>query len=314
MAACWPVSRARAAGRGRRPVLAAERRLTETSTSCWRCRAAGEIERVLALERFAHAFVARTRRLTRARGGRPRGHGDLRAEHVLLEGRVQVVDCIEFDRGLRELDVADDLAFLVMDLVASGGERFDEAGARVPGRRRRPGRGPADRVLRRLPRAGTRQGRAAARRPASGLEREHGQQSAPRGICSRWPSVSWRATTAVVDRRLRRCRHREVHSPGRSPSARALPHLSSDMTRKRLAGIGVRSGRPAAYSADFNCGPTPSSVGARGGLAANGGAIVDATFRHRADRQAFAAAFAGAAARAVRGVPRAGAVLAERAA
>ena len=32
--------------------------------------------------------------------------------------RLGVVDCVEFDPGLRTLDVADDLAFLVMDLCA----------------------------------------------------------------------------------------------------------------------------------------------------------------------------------------------------
>jgi uncharacterized protein len=41
--------------------------------------------------------------------------------------RVQVVDCVEFDRSLRELDVSDDLAFLVFDLAARGGERFGES-------------------------------------------------------------------------------------------------------------------------------------------------------------------------------------------
>ena len=64
----------------------------------------------------------------RARRGLVRKvHGDLRTEHVLLDETLEVVDCIEFDRGLRELDVADDLAFLVMDPVARGGERFAQA-------------------------------------------------------------------------------------------------------------------------------------------------------------------------------------------
>ena len=37
---------------------------------------------------------------------------------------LQIVDGVEFDRRLRELDVADDVAFLVFDLTAQGGERF----------------------------------------------------------------------------------------------------------------------------------------------------------------------------------------------
>ena len=40
------------------------------------------------------------------RAGRVRdGHGDLRAEHVLLEHGVEIVDCLEFDPALRVIDV-----------------------------------------------------------------------------------------------------------------------------------------------------------------------------------------------------------------
>ena len=45
------------------------------------------------------------------------GHGDLRAEHVVLEHGIEIVDCVEFDAALREQDVALDLAFLVMDVM-----------------------------------------------------------------------------------------------------------------------------------------------------------------------------------------------------
>ena len=49
-------------------------------------------------------------------------HADLRAEHVILRPELSVVDCVEFALDLRTLDVADDLAFLVMDLAAHGAE------------------------------------------------------------------------------------------------------------------------------------------------------------------------------------------------
>jgi hypothetical protein len=63
----------------------------------------------------------------RARSGLVRdGHGDLRAEHVLLEHGIEVVDCVEFDPALREIDVGFDVAFLAMDLW-----RRDERLARV---------------------------------------------------------------------------------------------------------------------------------------------------------------------------------------
>ena len=91
---------------------------------------------------------------------------------MLVGERVQIVDCVEFDRALRELDVADDLAFLVFDLAAHGGERFGallvqayrDAGGD-------PGAGLADRLLRRLPRARARQGRARAGRQLPAGER-----------------------------------------------------------------------------------------------------------------------------------------------
>ncbi len=57
----------------------------------------------------------------RARSGRVRdGHGDLRMEHVYLEGPVQVIDCVEFSKRYRASDTALDLAFLVMDMAANG--------------------------------------------------------------------------------------------------------------------------------------------------------------------------------------------------
>ncbi len=112
------------------PVLAAERRFDRNLQELLAdVEQSGEIERVLGLERFAHAFVtahAQTFTARASRGQVREGHGDLRAEHVLLGDRVRIVDCVEFDPGLRELDVADDLAFLVFDLSALGGERFGQ--------------------------------------------------------------------------------------------------------------------------------------------------------------------------------------------
>ncbi|HEX6882843.1 MAG TPA: AAA family ATPase [Planctomycetota bacterium] len=72
----------------------------------------------------ARGFLARERELLLARvaGGRIReGHGDLHAENIcqLPQGFV-VYDRIEFNRRLRCLDVASDVAFLVMDLDARG--------------------------------------------------------------------------------------------------------------------------------------------------------------------------------------------------
>src|ERR1035437_8451351 len=84
-------------------------------------------QRIRALDRTMSALVGAREAMFDARcaDGRTREcHGDLRAEHVVLGSPVRVVDCVEFDLGLRTLDVADDLAFLVMDLTRLGGERY----------------------------------------------------------------------------------------------------------------------------------------------------------------------------------------------
>lgn len=49
------------------------------------------------------------------------GHGDLRPEHVCLTDPPVIFDCLEFDRSLRLLDPADELAFLAMECEWLGG-------------------------------------------------------------------------------------------------------------------------------------------------------------------------------------------------
>jgi aminoglycoside phosphotransferase family enzyme/predicted kinase len=64
------------------------------------------------------AFLAR-----RTDGRVVDGHGDLHLDHVFFEsGRPDpiAIDCIEFDDALRQVDVAADLAFLLMDLAYRG--------------------------------------------------------------------------------------------------------------------------------------------------------------------------------------------------
>ena len=285
------------------PALAVERRMTENFHELLAiAEQRAEIEWVLALERFAHAFVVAHAHMldARARGGLVREvHGDLRAEHVLLEETVQVVDCIEFDRGLREIDTADDLAFLVMDLVASGAERF--ARMLVRAYRHAGGDPGEDRLIafyaayRALVRAKVALLRA-AQHPASSSE--HGRESAAaRNLLALAERFAWQARLPLV---VVIC---GVPAAGKSHLAQALaevsrlPHLSSDVTRKRLAGIGSqkRAG-DRIYSTDLNR-MTYAELGRRaaGTAAACGGALVDATFRHRADREAFADAFGAAA-------------------
>jgi aminoglycoside phosphotransferase family enzyme len=48
------------------------------------------------------------------------GHGDLRPEHICLEARPQIIDCLEFSRELRLLDPADELSFLALECERLG--------------------------------------------------------------------------------------------------------------------------------------------------------------------------------------------------
>ena len=47
-------------------------------------------------------------------------HGDLRPEHICLSDPPVFIDCLEFDRRLRVMDAADELAFLSMECEIAG--------------------------------------------------------------------------------------------------------------------------------------------------------------------------------------------------
>lgn len=54
------------------------------------------------------------------------GHGDLRPEHIFLGTPPAAIDCLEFDRQLRLLDPADELAFLAIECERMGDRRVGE--------------------------------------------------------------------------------------------------------------------------------------------------------------------------------------------
>ena len=285
------------------PALAVERRMAESFHELLAVvEQRAEIERVLALERFAHAFVvAHARSLNaRARLGRIReGYGALRAEHVLIDGGVQLVGCVELDRRLRELDVADDLASLVMDLVARGGERY--ARALVRGYRDSGG-DPGDDALiafyaayRALVRAKVALLRADEEPLGSAV---HGHDSArARDLLSLAERFAWRARLPLAIVVCGVPRSGKTRLAEALASVSGLAHLDSELTHRRLAGLTpARQARDGAHEVDLDA-LTAAELGRRAArqVAARGGVIVDATFGHRADRDAFASAFAGAA-------------------
>lgn len=54
------------------------------------------------------------------------GHGDLRPEHVYFAPSPIVIDCIEFNRDFRQIDVADELAFLALECEYLGAPQVGE--------------------------------------------------------------------------------------------------------------------------------------------------------------------------------------------
>lgn len=261
-----------------------------------------EAARVLALDAFLRAWLDTHGDLlaARARRGLVReGHGDLRADHVLLGEEVQVVDCLEFDVALRELDVADELAFLVMDLTARGAA---EAGRTILTAYRDAGGDPGDDALvaffavhRALVRAKVALLRAAQLVDATP---EHGREhAAARDLLALAERFAWQARLPLA---IVLC---GVPASGKSTLAvelaarSGLPHLSSDITRKQLAGVAPTDhAGSAAYAAAVSA-RTYLALGRRAAaaVASGRGVLVDATFRRRVDRDAFAAGFAGAA-------------------
>ena len=245
---------------------------------------------VAALARFTEAFFTsrRSELEARAAAGRVRdGHGDLRAEHVLLEHGVEVVDCLEFDPALRIVDAGCDLAFLLMDLEALGSPAAARA---VLNGYRRAGGDPGDDALlaffstyRALVRAKVALVRATQ---SADQARLIGYARARIGLAERF---AWRARQPGL------VIFAGLSATGKTRLASALctrsglRHLNSDPVRKRLLGLApaARAGA-AAYGESFNR-RTYAELGrlARQELERSGGVLVDATFRRAADRVAF---------------------------
>jgi aminoglycoside phosphotransferase family enzyme/predicted kinase len=245
---------------------------------------------IAALVRFTEAFFAsrRAELEARAAAGRVRdGHGDLRAEHVLLERGVEIVDCLEFDPALRIVDVGCDLAFLLMDLEALGSPAAARA---VLDGYRDAGGDPGDDALlaflsvyRALVRA-----KVALVRADQSADRARLIDYA-RGRLVLAERFAWRARQPglVILAGLSATGKTRL---GSALAARSgLRHLNSDPVRKGLLGLAPAArAAPTAYATSFNR-RTYAELGrlAREELELRGGVLVDATFRHPADRAAF---------------------------
>ena len=265
--------------------------------------AAGAPARRLAdLARFCRAALAAfgPELADRAAAGLVRdGHGDLRAEHVLLGADIQAVDGVEFDRDLRVADVGYDLAFLIMDVA----RRDDDlARALLRGYRAAGGDPGGDALLAFLCavralirakvdflRAAQLTGAAADDRTARAIElltvaeRFAWRARLPRLVCVTGLAASGKSTVAEA-----------------LAAAAGRTVLSSDRIRKLRAGIDpYERAAPSAYG-DGESRAVYIELARRASAAArrDGGAIVDATFRRATDADAFAATSPTAAAAA----------------
>lgn len=213
------------------------------------------------------------------------GHGDLRAEHVLLTTPLTIVDRLEFDRALRCADIADDLAFLAMDLEWLGARWAAElllaAYADAGGTPAPP------------PLAALFAWRRALVRAKVALIGQRPEQAA--ALLQFAGRLAWRArpsvTLAVVG----------PPASGKTTLARALgerlevPVVASDVVRKQLAGVAPTE---RLEDASYSAAATEASYRAlieraRAEERPDGGVIVDATFSTVAQRTALGEALAG---------------------
>ena len=253
--------------------------------------------RLAAAHRFAVAFLHGRHPALAARvaSGHVRDcHGDLRAEHVILdEGGVAIFDPVEFDPALRLIDVAADLAFLVMELVEAG--RDELARALVDEYRSAGGDDGGDALLafyaayRAWVRAKVACLRAAELPAGDARQRE---LEHARALAALGERLSWRARRPLVLVVCGASATGKTHLAAALSAASGLAHLGSDFVRKELAGLAPERRAPQLEYSEEASLRTYRELGVRAcAAAARGGAIVDATFRRRAHRDAFAAGY-----------------------
>ena len=224
-------------------------------------------------------------------------HGDLHlANLVLLRERVRLFDCIEFNEDLRWMDVASEIAFTYVDLLAHAQPGL--AGWLVNEYLSGSGDHEAARVLRfyAVYRALVRAKVATIRAGQSAPGAPRDQQGAEAYITLAERLSAPLAPRLLITHGLSGCGKTVVSSALllADPDATTL-RLRSDVERKRLFGLG--SGARSGSTLDSGI-YAPTAHGSTYGhlraladllLGAGWSVIVDATFLKRADRDAFRA-------------------------
>lgn len=236
------------------------------------------------------------------------GHGDLHLAHVWFEAgpeRPLLVDCIEFNEDLRRIDAASEVAFLAMDLAYRGRFRLAERFLRVYARE-------ADDFGLYGVVDGFASYRAAVRAKVAALAvRDPAIEPAQRAAATRSAADHLALAEALLRPRrggalVLTC---GIVGTGKSTVAEALADatggavISSDRTRKRLAGLAATARAGAAPEGGIydraRSDATYAGLLERAApvVAAGRTAVLDATYAQRARREA-ARAWAAA-----RGVP-----------
>jgi uncharacterized protein len=235
---------------------------------------------------FVHAHaeeIARRAELGLARDG----HGDLRCEHVLSAPRIRVVDRIEFDPALRRTDVACDLAFLTMDLEAHD-QRW--AARTLVSAYREAGMDPGSEALRSFYAAHRALVRAKVALLSQSGQAPRATGQAPGQASALWSlaeRLRWRARMPIAVVICGPAASGKSLLAGELSRRSEMPISSSDAVRKRLAGLAAHEpARPEHYQPDFTR-RTYETLGreAVAALGREGGVIVDATCRLRAERE-----------------------------
>lgn len=222
------------------------------------------------------------------------GHGDLRLEHVhLTDECVCIYDCIEFNKRFRRLDVANDIAFLAMDLDFHG--RADLARRLVGRVAERLGDPHLHDVIDfyksyRAYVRGKVEGMRAAEEEVPAAERGQSRTSALRHYqwALRYAVTGTQPLVIVVMGRA---------GTGKSTQAKAVAkslgwaHLSSDRVRKSLAGVSLHARADAAtrerlYTSEMSD-ATYQTLQTRAlrRAQAHKGTVLDATYSSREKRE-----------------------------
>ncbi|MEZ4481165.1 MAG: AAA family ATPase [Dehalococcoidia bacterium] len=223
------------------------------------------------------------------------GHGDLRMDHVYIEdGRIEVIDCIEFNDQFRYADVALDIAFLAMDLESKGYP--DLAKALLEEHGRALGDEASDSLIEAYLCY-----RAMVRAKVAVLASEEAELGHEAREVQKLKALhatlhAWRFATG--ERRPRLVLTMGLTGTGKSTVAGLLAGLlgakviSADETRKRLSGRGEHE-HPASgldsglYSAEMNTRVYSALLDAAAeSLAPGRSVILDATYQRAADRRA----------------------------